>query len=178
MSVEPTTVVGVPVRRSSLRSLLGWLVAASLALSWFVLFRPESLGGPVDYIMIAGSSMLPTNRDGDLVVVRKQASYRKGDIVAYLVPKGQVAAGHKVIHRIVGGSASTGYVLQGDNKQVPDEWRPRPADMLGKEWFSIPRAGKVLWLLRSPLLLASLAAGLVLAFLLFGGEASKKPDAN
>jgi signal peptidase I len=177
MSPEPSAAVPVPARVRA-RSSLAWLALTAFLLTWFVLFRPQSLGGRVDYVMVAGTSMLPTNRDGDLAVVRKQPSYRRGDIIAYRVPAGRLAAGQKVIHRIVGGSTTTGYLLQGDNKQTPDEWRPKPSDVIGKEWFAIPRAGKLLWLLRSPLLLASLAAGLVLAFLLVGGAREAKPGSD
>jgi signal peptidase I len=159
-------------RRCSLRTVARVIAGAALvavAGGWFVLLRPASLGGPVAYVVTAGTSMRPTLRDGDLVVLRRQRLYRRGDIVAYRVPRGDPATGDRVIHRIVGGSARRGYVMLGDNKTYPDQWHPRPADVLGKEWFVIPYAGPVLRVLRSPLFLASLAAGLVIAVVALGG---------
>lgn len=154
--------------RAVLRLLLIALLIGALAL-WVVFLRPQALGGRVSYTVVAGTSMLPTMRDGDLVVVHKQSRYRAGDVIAYRVPAGDPASGARVIHRIVGGSRTTGYVVKGDNKPRPDPWRPRTRDVIGKEWLRVPRVGAVLVWARSPLALAALAAGLVFALVAAGG---------
>jgi signal peptidase I len=143
-----------------LRRLRG-ACALALLLAWTLLLRPQGLGGPADYVMVSGTSMLPTMKSGDLVVVHRHETYQPGDVVAYRVPQGDVGAGQQVIHRIVGGSASAGFVLQGDNRTAPDTWRPRPADVVGEEWVRIPYAGIVLAFARGPFFLGGFAAFMV-----------------
>ncbi|GBD13944.1 LexA repressor [bacterium HR24] len=137
--------------------LLEALVLA-LVVAWFFLFRPQFLGGPAAYVIVSGHSMVPTMQDGDLVIVHRQDAYAPGDIVAYRIPKGEPGEGHIVIHRIVGGSAEEGYITKGDNRSGPDLWRPRPEDVLGKAWLHVPAVGDILGVLRSPLVLAAVAA--------------------
>jgi hypothetical protein len=104
------------------------------------------------------------------VLTRKAASYKKGDIVAYKVPRHEMGAGIIVIHRIVGGSARTGYVIRGDNNPFEDPWHPKAADMVGKAAVLVPRAGKILLLLHAPVPLASLAAGVAVAMVVVPGD--------
>jgi signal peptidase len=113
------------------RRLVSLALALALAAAWFVTLRPQVLGGPSAFILVSGTSMLPTMKDGDLVVVRRAASYGTGDVVAYRVPKGEANAGAQVIHRIVSGDGDRGFVVQGDNRSAVDMWRPRDEDMIG-----------------------------------------------
>jgi len=139
------------------------LVATGLFLAWFLLLRPMSLGGPATYVRVSGISMEPTLSGGDLAVVRKHGSYASGDIVAFRV------RGGVVIHRIVDGTAH-GFVTQGDNKDAVDPWRSTADDIVGRMWFSVPRAGLLLALLQQPLALAALAGGLATVLVLSGGQ--------
>jgi len=135
-------------------------LTAALFLAWFLLLRPVALGGPAGYVIVAGVSMEPAFRTGDLAVTQRQADYQVGDVIAFS------AAGGVVIHRIVGGDADQGFTTQGDNREQPDLWRPRPDDIMGATWILIPRAGDVLATARQPAVLASLAAS-VAFFLAF-----------
>jgi signal peptidase I len=119
---------------------LGFVVAA-----WFALFAPPFVGGRTSYLIVDGTSMQPRLHTDDLVVVRAHAHYRVGDVIGFRVDHGNV------IHRIVGGSARTGFVTQGDNRKEPDPWRVRPHDVLGRRWFQVPRGGVVLRYARRPL---------------------------
>jgi signal peptidase I len=145
-------------------------VAAILAFAgWFVALRPQVLGGPASWILVAGESMEPNIHAGSLVIVVSRPAYDVGDVVAYRVPEGNPGAGDNVIHRITGGTADTGYVVRGDNASGPDMWRPRRSDVVGAAWLVVSDAVPVLLFLRSPILVASVAAGLasyiVLGFL-------------
>lgn len=169
----------VSPRRTTFRRVRRW---GGLALTiavvgfWFFLLRPQILGGPAGYVMVSGTSMVPTYSNGDLIIVHAQSTYSVGDIIAYKVPKGEPGAGLQVIHRIIGGTAAKGFVLQGDNRSAPDIWHPRPSDITGKAWLQVPKGGMVLAFLHSPLLLASLAAGIVFAVFLGGSSKKKEPE--
>lgn len=152
------------------KSHLLLLPLAAVLVAWFFLLRPESLGGPAGYVMVAGHSMEPTLRTGDLALTQKQGSYDTGDIVAFHVPKGEPAEGAMIIHRIVGGSAAEGYLVQGDNKNAPDPWRPKPQNIVGRLRFTLPGAARWVWLLRQPLILGSVVGGLGMLTVLSGGS--------
>jgi signal peptidase I len=139
------------------------LAVVGFAAAWVLLLRPSFLGGDVTYITVQGTSMQPTLSTGDLAIVRHQDRYNVGDIVAFH------AAGAIVIHRIISGSAEEGYTVQGDNKEVPDIWRPSGEDILGRMWFSIPWGGRVFAILRQPLILGSVVGGLGMLAVLSGG---------
>ena len=129
---------------------------------------------PAKYVIVAGHSMEPTLRTGDLAFVVRHPSYRRGDVVAYHVPAGETGAGAVVIHRVIGGSADAGYVTQGDNRDSRDIWRPKPDDMIGSMALQIPLAGRLPAFLGTPFGLG-ICAGL-LAFLLVTGTRKTKPQ--
>jgi signal peptidase I len=104
------------------------------------------------------------------VLVERQSSYHVGQLIAYRVPKGDPMAGAQVIHRIVGGNAQKGFIVQGDNRTAPDIWHPKPADIVGAKALRIPNAVLILQYLRSPLFLALLAACFVFVRVLLPGD--------
>lgn len=143
---------------------LPMLAGVALLVAWFFLLRPGSLGGPASYVIVAGRSMEPTLPMHDLAIVRKRDSYGVGDVIAFRVDGGEV------IHRIVGGDASEGFVVQGDNNESPDLWRPQPADIKGAMWLHAPGAGRALEFLLQPINLAIVVGSLATLWLLVGGE--------
>ena len=153
-------------RRARFTNAAFALVVLAMVCLWMVTLRPQSLRGPANYVMVRGISMVPTYHTGDLVIVRRQHGYSKGDIIAYHVPQGQVGAGIVVIHRIVAGDDAQGFVVKGDNNPSPDVWRPKDADIVGKAWILVPKAGGLLAFLHAPLALASLATGVAVAVLI------------
>jgi signal peptidase I len=179
--------------RRRLRAGLRWLRRAAtvaLLVAWILFLRPQFLGGPVSYELVSGTSMVPTLASGDIVVVQKRDRYEIGDVVSFRVPEGDVGAGAHVIHRIVGGSPDAGFAMQGDNRDAVDPWRPKHGDVVGAQWLHVPNGGRVVFFLRSPLFLASLAAALVIGFVLTSRigedeetgdderEAGREPDAD
>lgn len=150
---------------SLVRNLLaGALLVA--ALLWLLFLRPQVLGGPAAYVLVSGTSMEPTLSAGSLVIAFQQDEYLVGDVVVYRVPPGGPAAGRLVIHRIVGGSPHSGYVMRGDNASGSDVWRPAPPDIVGRSDVVFPGIMPVLLFARSPIVAASAAAALAVYLLL------------
>lgn len=144
--------------RAVARAALIVLSAAVLALVW-----PTTFGGSTAFVGVDGDSMNGTYVDGDLIVVREQRSYDVGDVITYRVQAGEFGAGAHVIHRIVGGDAEAGFRTQGDNRDKPDTWRPRPTDILGTSWVRVPDGAQRFQDLGQPVPLGALCAGLTVA---------------
>lgn len=152
-------------------------VSLTVVILWLVLLRPQALGGPAAYLVIRGDSMLPTYESGDLLILHAASDHRVGDIVAYRVPKGEFGEGHLVVHRIVGGDAAAGFVLEGDNNPAPDPWQPQPVDIVGRPWVALPRLGAVVAWARQPIILGALAASMTVAFVI-SRPAGRRRDAR
>lgn len=148
-----------------------------MVVAWAVFLRPQFLGGDAGYVTIAGKSMEPGMHTGDVVVVRRQRSYRVGDVLAYRIPRGQAAAGRVVIHRVRGGSAVDGYIMRGDNRDSNDFWRPTPSDAVGKAWVRAPGLGLVGSMILSPLGLG-LLAGLATMVLIGAPPKEREPSSR
>jgi signal peptidase I len=159
--------LGLPSRRTAKRIASFAVLAAVVACA--LLVWPGFLRGGTAYVIVSGNSMDPKLHAGDLVLTVRRGSYNVGDVVAYRIPEGQPGAGVLVIHRIVGGSERSGYIMQGDNRAGRDPWRPRRRDIVGAEGVSVPRLGLALVYLRTPLGLAALA-GIVTALLILVGS--------
>lgn len=157
-------------------AVIGAQLALVATVLWFGL--PQSLGGRAGWVVISGTSMLPHMHTGDLALVERQSSYHVGEVIAYRVPQGQVGAGYEVIHRIIGGNARTGWIVQGDNRTLPDIWRPKNSDIVGARLLYIPKAYLFLRFLHTPLLLGLLAGFGIFFRVLLGENEGKKGDAE
>jgi len=135
-AVTPRRLVGI-VASVVLYTLAG--VAAFLL--W-----PTSLGGCTTLTIVSGHSMEPTYYTGDLVVARC-AKASVGDVVVYQ-PKD--LGGARIIHRITGGDATTGWVMQGDNNASADPFNPAGSEVLGVAKIYLPKVGLVARGLTSP----------------------------
>lgn len=155
-------------------ALISAQVVFVAALLWFCL--PQALGGRAGWVLVSGTSMLPHLHTGDLVLVEHQSTYHVGQVIAYRVPKGQVGAGHVVIHRIVGGNGRTGWKMKGDNRTAPDLWYPTNHDVIGSKALRIPDAWAVLRVLHMPVLLGLFAA--FSAFFLIALARDGEPQAD
>lgn len=118
-----------------------------MGLAWVVwpTLGPSQLGGPATYAVVAGSSMAPAIRAGDLVLLRRAPHYVAGQIVGY-----RTAAGDLVLHRVI-RRVGQRYVFQGDNNSWVDPYLPTRADLLGRLRWRIVGAGLVIEWLRAPL---------------------------
>ena len=148
----------------------GISLAILVCLFWAQYLRPQSLGGNAAYVLVSGKSMLPRYHTGDLVLVEHHSAYHVGELIAYRVPKGDPMAGAQVIHRIIGGDATHGFIVQGDNRTAPDVWHPKPRDIVGAKALRIPNAVLILQFLRDPIFLGLLAACFVFVQVLLRGD--------
>jgi signal peptidase len=171
---------GAPTpRHRRIRGILSMALTISIVGGWWIVLRPAVVGGPAGYVMVSGESMEPMLHTGDLVVTRKQDSYEPGDVVAYRVPRGEQGEGASVIHRIIGGSAAGGYVLQGDNRETTDLWHPKESDIIGSQWIFIPGLARKLTFLHTPLGAAVFAAVIVFVVIVFPGRSEPEvPEAT
>ena len=110
------------------------------------LLWPTSLGGCTTLTIVSGHSMEPTYYTGDLVVARC-ATAAVGDVIVYQ-PK--ELGGARIIHRITGGDATTGWVMQGDNNKTADPFNPAGSEVLGVATLYLPKVGLVARGLTSP----------------------------
>lgn len=155
--------------------LLAFGTLATVLAVWVVLLRPQSLGGSALYIVVRGSSMVPTYQNGDLVIMQAAPAYAPGDAIAYRVPAGEIGAGHVVVHRITGGNATDGFVVQGDNNDAVDPWMPRAADVAGKTWVVVPGVGRAIAFIHQPVIMGGLAAGVIVTLILAGQSRPRTP---
>ena len=116
----------------------------------------------MSYVIVQGHSMEPTYHDGDLVLAERGGTYKRGEVVAFRVG-GKFNDPAVVIHRIVGGNGSEGFVTRGDNRDRTDPWSPKTGNVVGRAVFSVPYAGRVANEIRQPWALAMLGAGVVIA---------------
>jgi signal peptidase I len=121
------------------------LVAVSVAAMLYL--WPARLGGSSTLVVVRGDSMLPTYRNGDLVVARATGGYHAGDVVVYRVPDGQPGAGSLIIHRLREIAADGTIVVRGDNRDADDALGATHADIVGSARLRLPAGGLVLFLL-------------------------------
>jgi signal peptidase I len=148
------------------RRVLGYVVLGAFLATWLVVLRPQALGGPAVYIVVRGSSMLPTYENGELVVVQAQADYAVGDVVAYRVPEGDIGEGHLIIHRLSGREPDGRFVVKGDNNDAIDPWHPLPMDIAGKAWLSVPGVGRLVAFIHQPFVAGAFGAGIAVTLVL------------
>ena len=75
-------------------------------------------------VLVVGPSMVPTLRHGDMVLVRRGARIRPGDVVLARFPDGSPdVADRLVVKRAVRSVGGDGWWLEGDNGHASDDSR-------------------------------------------------------
>jgi signal peptidase I len=143
------------MRRGVWRPIAAVLV---LVLAWD-LIAPVQLGGRVSYVNVRGISMEPTLVTGDLLVMRRQAAYDVGQIVAFETDM----SGAIVVHRVV-DVVGERYLLKGDNNAFIDRFTPTADEIVGAEALTIPGGERIATLAASTPTIA-LQASMLLATL-------------
>lgn len=117
---------------------------------------PTQWGGKTTYIVVRGTSMQPHFHTGDIVIARATDDHQVGDILVYAVPDGTTGAGKLIMHRLKEIRPDGTYVIQGDNRDTPDQFKIGPENVVGEERWHIPQIGIVMSLLSQWWLLAGL----------------------
>lgn len=170
------TIVAARLRRGwqFLGTISTFALLAALVVGAF-LFWPERFGGRATLVMVSGNSMEPTLRHRDLVFAHRSEEHRVGDVIVYAIPEGLPGAGAFVIHRVIGGDGTIGYVTQGDNRNSPDPWRPTDDDVVGHVFVSTHLGSAMVDLssrLRSPVAVGLGAGAIAFAAVLRGTRRS------
>jgi signal peptidase I len=121
----------------------------------WIFFAPLQVGGQAGYVIINGNSMEPHFHLGDLVIVHQVPDYQVGDIVVYH----NADLKGLVFHRIIAVNLDH-FVMKGDHNGWTDSYQPSQAELVGKLWFYLPKAGNIVRWLRTPIVMAILAGAL------------------
>ncbi|MDE3008758.1 MAG: signal peptidase I [Acidobacteriota bacterium] len=169
-----------PSRLRRILSAVAWYLIPSLvaacALSYFAYALVERINPPV--LAVQGTSMLPTLRTGDLVILRHAnvKTLDRGDIIALKVPTiDQKTYGlpASVVHRIIQVQHTNFgviYVTKGDHNAGPDLFHTQFNAVIGQLRGVVPGVGYPLLFVESrdgKIFLASLVI-IALLYLLFG----------
>lgn len=159
------------------RGILTSLLALGF-LAWVVFLRPTALGGSTTYVVVAGDSMLPVYRPGDLILAQPAGAPAVGTVAVYRIPAGEHGAGRLIIHRIVAADTGTGYTTRGDHNSYTDPWHPRPSDVVGAPAFVLPGVGTAVGVARTPIVAGLLAGFATMAWLWLGRRRTKVDDGD
>lgn len=135
------------------RALSSALGMVAIIFMW-IIFAPTQVGGLASYVIVIGSSMEPNFHIGDMIVAHQQPVYKTGDAVVYRNNEMQEFVFHRIIAEDLGR-----YTLQGDNNPWVDTYQPTREEIIGKLWLHIPHGGIAMQKIRSPWMLALIAAG-------------------
>lgn len=109
---------------------------------------------------VDGISMLPTLESGDLVVIQPVSmnDVHIGNIIVYGPPCS--VGGNSVIHRVVGGNATSGFITQGDDRKTNPNTDQTYNDIANRPITQACLVGKVVFIVPYIERLASLPYGL------------------
>jgi signal peptidase len=121
-------------------------VAAWSLVAFLFSFSLLNVSGLIKSQIVLTGSMSPSIKPGDMVIstTPDKKAPQIGDIVVY---SGKRFDGSKVAsfaHRIVGGNATTGFTVKGDNNPYADTQKPVLSEIEGVVLFTIPFIGKLL----------------------------------
>lgn len=121
-------IVGLNIWQMAARALLG-----------------QELPGLFGYssLVVMSGSMEPAISAGDLLIIRREATYQEGEVVSFS------DNGSYITHRLV-GQTDGGFITQGDSNNVPDPDLIHAEQILGRVVLVIPGLGRALLFLRTP----------------------------
>ena len=135
------SVNAAPIRKR--RSWIGY-TAASIVVAILICLGIAGFAGLFSIRVVLTGSMVPTINPGDAIVtisdtLREPA---KGDVVVYTGRRLDGTPVASFAHRIIGGSAEAGWIVQGDANPEPDTQHPKAADIESVVVTTIPVIGR------------------------------------
>ena len=114
---------------------------------------------------IVSGSMEPTINIDDIVIIKKvdKKELTKDDIISFRINN------EIITHRIIDKELKNGilfYITKGDNNEVPDIHNVKYSQIEGKYIGKIPKAGKILTLLKNKKIFFTIIILLILSFIL------------
>ncbi len=147
---------------SLLGNILIWVIVAIDA--WYL--WPTQLHGSTSMVIVSGHSMEPTFFTGDLVIARKLEP-SVGDVIVYAPAS---LGGSQIVHRIIGGNATDGWQMQGDNNNFIDPFTPKGSEVRGVVLVHYANFGRVTVLLLNPIVWAFVLLAAVVLLVWWGGD--------
>ena len=123
---------------SKYATVAGYVFAAIL-----LTFSAASMSGYIKARVVLTNSMHPTINPGDIVITANpnRVVPQVGSIIAYQARQFNGTPVGVFTHRIIGGNGIDGWLMKGDNNPSPDIQKPKGADVLGTEIFTIRYLG-------------------------------------
>jgi signal peptidase I len=131
-----------------------WYRKATVLTRWFgyvlaftlISFSILSFQGSIKARVVLTGSMAPTINPGDMILTTSPSNItpKIGSVVAYVGRRFDGTAVGVFSHRIIGGSAETGFIVKGDANPAPDTQKPKIPDITGVVIFVVPLIGKFL----------------------------------
>lgn len=156
-------------------NIVTWILVLAVAVL-AILLAGVRIVGFRPYAVLSGS-MEPTYHVGSLIYVREAApeTIEVGDPITFVLNEDLVVATHRVIGI---DAANQTFTTQGDANSTPDAAPVAFQNLVGKPIFTIPLLGFLAdWITHPPGLYIAIAAGLILALLVFLPELLEKADA-
>lgn len=141
---EERVVVGPRIWYTRMTTAFRW---AGYALAIVLMtFSVLSFSGVVKARVVLTGSMAPTINPGDIILTTptKNVTPKVGNIVAYVGRRFDGTAVGVFSHRIIGGDATSGFIVKGDHNPSPDTQHPKIPDITGVVIFIIPVIGRFL----------------------------------
>lgn len=149
-------------------NILIWVI---VAIDAFYLW-PAQLHGSTSMVIVSGHSMEPTYFTGDLVIARKMKP-SVGDVIVYAPAN---LGGSQIIHRIIGGNATDGWQMQGDNNGFVDPFTPKGSEVKGVVLVHYASFGRVTALLLNPLVWAFVLLLAIVLLVWWSGDTCEDDD--
>jgi signal peptidase len=121
-------------------------VAAWSLVAFFLSFSLLNVSGLIKSQVVLTGSMIPAINPGDMVVstTPDKKAPQIGDVVVYSGKRFDGTEVASFAHRIIGGNATTGFTVKGDNNPDPDTQKPVLSEIQGVVLLTIPFVGLVL----------------------------------
>ena len=133
--------------KSTYMKLYGYLRIVGYSLATVVIaFSLFSFTGTVKARIVLTGSMQPAINPGDIIITTPPSNTapQEGDVIAYTARRFNGGEVGIFSHRIIGGSAETGFIVKGDSNKAPDVQKPMLNDISGVVIAIIPFIGNFL----------------------------------